>query len=233
MADVIDSITLDRAPEIDILLRRNARARRLSLRVSALDGRVTLTMPPRTHPKDAARFANDHCDWITAALAKQPVEVVVGLGAELPVSGQSFEIVAGAGRSARFHAGRIEAPTGREGPAVQALLKALARRRLQEACDHHAARLNKSVSKITLRDTRSRWGSCSSEGNLMFSWRLILAPSEVLDYVAAHEVAHLSEMNHSPAFWKTVERLMPNYREPRLWLRRHGSMLHRFKFERG
>lgn len=232
MADVTDSITLDRAPEIDIRLRRNARARRLSLRVSALDGRVTLTMPPRTHPKDAARFANDHCDWITAALAKQAEDVIVAVGSELPVGGESFPIVAGRGRAARFAGRAIEAPPGREGPAVQALLKALARRRLQEVCDAHAARLGKTVSRITMRDPRSRWGSCSSEGNLMFSWRLILAPAEVLDYVAAHEVAHLAEMNHSPAFWKTVERLMPDYREPRLWLRGQGAGLHRYKFER-
>lgn len=231
MAEIKDSITLERAPDIDIRVRRNARARRLSLRVSALDGRVTLTMPPRTHPRDAARFANEHTDWITAALAKQAKEVTIAAGVELPVDGQPRRVVAGAGRSARMVAAEISAPIGREGPAIQALLKALARARLQEICDRHARSIGKSVTKITLRDTRSRWGSCSADGNLMFSWRLILAPSEVLDYVAAHEVAHLAEMNHSPAFWQTVERLMPGYREPRLWLRRHGAGLHRFKFE--
>ena len=92
------------------------------------------------------------------------------------------------------------------------------------------ARLGRGYTRITLRDTRSRWGSCTSDGALMFSWRLILAAPEVLSYVAAHEVAHLAEMNHSPAFWRTVERLYGDYRPPRAWLRAEGGGLHRYRF---
>ncbi|WP_316016065.1 SprT family zinc-dependent metalloprotease, partial [Roseobacter sp. HKCCA0434] len=112
-----------------------------------------------------------------------------------------------------------------------AWLRQLARDRLSEATARHAAALDSVPGRLTLRDTRSRWGSCTSEGNLMFSWRLILAPPPVLDYVAAHEVAHLLEMNHSLRFWAHVERLFPGWQAQRDWLRAEGAALHRFRFE--
>jgi predicted metal-dependent hydrolase len=106
----------------------------------------------------------------------------------------------------------------------------MARDRLVAASEHYADLLGRPFGKVSLRDTRSRWGSCTSEGNLMYSWRLILAPVDVLNYVAAHEVSHLAEMNHSQAFWSEVERLMPGYAAPRKWLKQHGAELHRFQF---
>jgi predicted metal-dependent hydrolase len=113
---------------------------------------------------------------------------------------------------------------------VAAFLRALARDRLAAASDRHAARLGRGFGRLTLRDTRSRWGSCSSAGDLMFSWRLVMAPPEVLDYVAAHEVAHLAHMHHGPAFWAEVRRLYGDHRAARGWLRREGAALHRFRF---
>ncbi|GFE63244.1 hypothetical protein KIN_03180 [Litoreibacter roseus] len=111
-----------------------------------------------------------------------------------------------------------------------ALLKVTARDRLASASQKHAETLGRPFHKITLRDTRSRWGSCTSQGNLMYSWRLILAPPEVLDYVAAHEVAHLAHMDHSQRFWTAVGGLCPGYQTPRAWLRRNGATLHRYQF---
>jgi predicted metal-dependent hydrolase len=107
----------------------------------------------------------------------------------------------------------------------------LARDRLAAACDRHAQRLGRRPAALVLRDTRSRWGSCSAQGVLMFSWRLAMAPPAVLDYVAAHEVAHLAEMNHSRAFWATVARLLPDHAAPRAWLRAEGGALHRWRFD--
>ena len=104
-------------------------------------------------------------------------------------------------------------------------LKALARRDFAERARTLAARLGKSVARVGVRDPKSRWGSCSSKGALSFSWRLILAPPFVLDYLAAHEVAHLVEMNHSPRFWKVVASLVPDSAGPRAWLRRHRAEL--------
>ena len=106
----------------------------------------------------------------------------------------------------------------------------MARTRLHDAVNTYASRLGKSPGRITLRDTRSRWGSCSSQGNLMFSWRLLLAPPPVLAYVAAHEVAHLAHMDHSRDFWATCRHLFPETETQRAWLRNEGSTLHRYRF---
>ena len=107
-------------------------------------------------------------------------------------------------------------------------LKREARKDIEAAVDRHAARLGVAPRRITLRDTVSRWGSCSSTGALNFSWRLILAPPEVLDYLAAHEVAHIVHMNHSPMFWKLTRRLFPETEQAEVWLKTHGASLHRF-----
>ncbi|MGR3469034.1 MAG: M48 family metallopeptidase, partial [Shimia sp.] len=119
------------------------------------------------------------------------------------------------------------------GRRLQAWLKVQARDRLAAASDHYAGLLGRPYTRLTLRDTRSRWGSCTADAGLMYSWRLILAPSEVLRYVAAHEVANLKEMNHSPAFWAIVAQLYPGHESPRRWLREHGAELHRYRFDSG
>lgn len=223
-------IRLDKAPHLEVTLRRSARARRISLRVSSLDGRVTLTLPAGTPERVGRAFAEEKADWIGRAVQKVGEPLAVTLGTELPLGGRPHRIVVGRGCAATVGEGAIFAPAGREGPAVEALLKHLARDRLAAAVTRHAGALGATPGRLTLRDTRSRWGSCASSGKLMFSWRLVMAPPEVLDYVAAHEVAHLAEMNHSPAFWQQVERLMPGYRPPRRWLRENGALLHRYKF---
>lgn len=156
---------------------------------------------------------------------------MVAPGVVLPLLGQTLLIEEAAVRGPRVAGDRLLVPRGAgTGARVEALVRETARRALGSACDRHAATLGVRFGRITLRDTRSRWGSCSSVGDLMFSWRLALAPPEVLDYVAAHEVAHLERMDHSPAFWAVVRRLMPGYDGPRGWLRRDGAGLHRWTF---
>lgn len=221
-------------PPVELTLRRSSRARRLSLRVSRLDGRVTLTLPARVAEAPALAFARERAGWIREALAQMPRMQPVGPGSVLPVEGRMLTVEAAAGRGAPRIAGDLLLVPGdatRTGLRAQAFLKALARDRLAVACDGHAETLGRGYGRLSLRDTRSRWGSCTSDGNLMFSWRLILAPPEVLDYVAAHEVAHLARMDHSPAFWATVARLMPGYKAPRQWLKRNGQDLHGYRFE--
>jgi len=219
-------------PPVAISLHRSARARRLSLRVSGLDGAVTLTVPRGVSEAEALGFARSREDWLRRTLAAQPDRVEVAPGVALPVEGEIRMIVPGAGRQVRIDGAQIHVPGHGEtlAPRLRAWLKARARDRLAAASDIHAARLGLGYSRLSLRDTRSRWGSCSARGGLSYSWRLILAPPEVLDYVAAHEVAHLAEMNHSPAFWAVVARLRPDYAAPRAWLRREGAGLHRYRF---
>ncbi len=219
-------------PPVELILRRSARARRISLRVSSLDGRVTLTLPRGVRDSEALDFAREKESWLRKHLDQRQEDVAITHGAMLPVGGVMREVVPGTGR--RIVLGEdsiaVPGPADRVGTRLAAFLKQSARDRLAAASDTYAARLGRPYSRITLRDTRSRWGSCSHAGALMYSWRLILAPPEVLDYVAAHEVAHLQEMNHSPAFWSVVSRLMPDYDQHRLWLRKNGTDLHRYRF---
>jgi predicted metal-dependent hydrolase len=219
-------------PPIAVKVRRSKQARRLSLRVSALDGKVSLTLPVRGSEREAVAFLREKEDWIRGHLAKRPSENLVAIGAEIPVEGQMRLIKVHEGRSVRLEPYDLLVPSGDEKAArrVQAFLKTMARDRLAAASEHYADLLGRSFGKISLRDTRSRWGSCTSDGNLMYSWRLILAPVDVLNYVAAHEVSHLVEMNHSASFWANVEQVMPEYSAPRRWLKQHGAELHRFRF---
>ena len=220
------------APDIPIVLRRSARARRISLRVSRLDGRVTLTLPNRVPESEALEFAQSKADWLVRNMAARPEAVQVTLGAELPFQGELLTVEVGKGRSVKRDGEALLVPADtRVGARVQAFLKAEARNRLVAACDGYSQALGRPYVRITLRDTRSRWGSCSSAGALMFSWRLLMAPEEVLHYVAAHEVAHLAQMNHSPAFWDEVDRLFGPHKAERTWLRQHGEKLHRYRFE--
>lgn len=156
----------------------------------------------------------------------------IGFGSRLPVEGRLARVVPTEARRGELAGDLIEVPRKAAAPGVhvETMLKSLARDRLEETSRRHAGSLGRPFSALALRDTRSRWGSCSSAGRLMYSWRLIMAPPEVLDYVAAHEVAHLAEMNHSPAFWRTVKQLCPGYEAPRAWLRREGAGLHRYRF---
>ncbi|MFX0542260.1 M48 family metallopeptidase [Roseovarius sp. S4756] len=217
-------------PPIAVTLRRSSRARRISLRVSGVDGRVTLTLPRGLSEREALDFARSKQDWLQGHLESRAPEVAALPGAQIPVEGDLFRVEAGPGRRVTIEGDRLIVPGGQ--PArLQAWLKTLARDRLAAASDRYSAALGRPYGKLTLRDTRSRWGSCSSTAGLSYSWRLIMAPPEVLDYVAAHEVAHLEQMNHSAAFWDAVAHLMPDYAAHRQWLRRHGTELHRYRFD--
>lgn len=219
-------------PPVELCLRRSPRARRISLRVSGLDGRVTLTIPRGVAETEALDFARSRGDWLRAQLSGRVGTVQVGHGVTLPLEGQGMRIAPAAGRRilARGEDLLVPGPAEMVAARLQAWLKARARDRLAAASDHYAALLGRRYARLTLRDTRSRWGSCSANGTLSYSWRLVLAPPEVLAYVAAHEVAHLAEMNHSPAFWALVARLMPDHAAARGWLRREGAALHRYRF---
>ncbi|QCO56574.1 M48 family metallopeptidase [Pseudorhodobacter turbinis] len=219
-------------PPVEVTLRRTARARRMSLRVSRLDGRVTLSLPPVVREAEAMAFLRAQEDWIRKALLNVVQSGAVALGDEIPVEGRLVRLMPGQGRNLVLTQDTLLVPgqAERVGARVAAYLKTKARDRLAAASDHYAGRIGRQYRTLTLRDTRSRWGSCTSEAGLMYSWRLIMAPPQVLDYVAAHEVAHLIEMNHSPRFWAIVDDLMPDYAVHRRWLKSEGHALHSYRF---
>lgn len=217
-------------------MRRSKRARRMTLRVSSRDGMVKLTLPPRARLADAQAFLDTHHGWIASRLAKVPAAVPFLPGQVVPLRGIDHRIEH---RSGERRAGWIETGetplicAGGRDPAgvarrVRALLMNEALADLAAASQRHADTLGVSIGPISLRDPAARWGSCSATGELMYSWRIILAPPMVLDYLAAHEVAHRRHMNHSPAFWRTVRELHPHMDEAKAWLRRHGHALHRY-----
>lgn len=219
-------------PDVPLILRRSGRARRISLRISQLDGRVTLTMPNGVPEAEALVFAKQKESWIRGHLEQRQADVPVTLGSEIPVQGVLCRVEQGQGRRVAIDDGVlfVPGPVDRIGARLKGHFKQMARERLVGASDFYAERLGRSYERISIRDTRSRWGSCSSSGTLMYSWRLIMAPDTVLDYVAAHEVAHLAEMNHSPAFWAGVQNIFGDYKPARSWLKKEGNALHRFRF---
>lgn len=228
----MDDLVIAGDPPVRIVLRNSARARRMSLRVSRLDGRVTLTLPPRVGREEGEAFARSRAGWLRQHLAGVEAPEQPRIGGTIPFLGRPLPLQAGAVRGPVLRDGVLLLPDdpARVAARVAAFLREQARVRLLAACEGHAATLGRDFGRITLRDTRSRWGSCSSKGDLMFSWRLVMAPSAVLDYVAAHEVAHLRHMDHSPAFWAVVAQLCPGYQEQRRWLREQGGRLHRLQF---
>lgn len=218
-----------------IALRRSQRARRMILRVGRMDGKAVLTLPTGTSLAQARSFADTQSAWLARQQAAAPGIRTVATGARLPLAGNEVTITPHPGlRAARREGGLLLVPAGRPAGAVTAAyLRLQARAALMPRVAHHIAAMGpgaRAFSGMQLRDTRSRWGSCSSRGRLMFSWRLAMAPPQVLDYVAAHEVAHLRHMDHSPAFWALVARLMPDHQDHRRWLRTHGPALMAWRF---
>ena len=221
--------------DIPLKIRISARARHIGLRVDASIGGAELVLPKGVSTKSGLNFAKTKSDWLLDHLAAIPAPVPFVEGAEIPILGNSHRILhVPTRRGMRGPVWRDDGHLFVSGDSVHVArrirdwLKAEARRELTARAMKAAEDLEVVVKGITLRDPRSRWGSCSSSGNLSFSWRLILAPENVLHYVVVHEVAHRAEMNHGPKFWALVNGLIEDSETPRDWLRLHGTSLHRF-----
>jgi predicted metal-dependent hydrolase len=223
-----------------IEVRRHPAARRYTLRVREARRDVVLTMPPRGSIRQAKQFAEKNIDWIAARLKRMPRPAPFAPDETIPLRGVPHRIVhrPGARGTAWTEAGAdgtsllcVAGGGAHIGRRARDFLKREARRDLVAASRRYAEALGVSVRAVSLRDTASRWGSCSQSGSLSFSWRLVLAPPFVLDYLAAHEVAHRVELNHSKRFWWAVERIFPEWRRAEAWLRAHGPSLYRYGME--
>lgn len=217
--------------ETTILVRRLATARRISLRLKSTTQGI-LTAPPRVSLREIKQFAESQREWIEKASARLAgVATPFVPGAIVEVAGLPVTLVhLPAARGASLKDGQLIVGGEIEHFArrVTDHLKKRARDILSDRTRHYAQVLGATVRQVSVRDTRSRWGSCSAKGTISYSWRLILAPPSVLDYVAAHEVAHLLEMNHSSRFWAIVARLYPSYVQAQHWLKTNGTSLHRY-----
>jgi predicted metal-dependent hydrolase len=219
-----------------VRVRRHSQARRYTLRIQATSREVVLTMPPRGSVKQAREFAQKNGAWIATRLRRLPDAMPFAHGTLLPLRGVDHRI-----EHRRGARGTVWIEAGADLPLlcvageaphlprrVRDYLKREAKRDLEEASRAAALALGVGIRRVSVRDQSSRWGSCSSSGVLSYSWRLILAPPFVLDYLAVHEVAHLIEMNHSRRFWRLVERVCPGMGRAKAWLDAHGADLHRY-----
>lgn len=220
-----------RVGKVPVRVRVSRRARRLALKIDAVGDAVELVLPPRTSLPRALNFLNSNRDWVESRLAALPPRVIFAEGEKVPILGEPHRIR----RAARSNehgpvwveAGELRV-TGEKlhlARRVRDFLRERAREELSRRARRLAQQLEREVGRITVRDTTTRWGSCSANGNMAFSWRLIMAPEAVLHYVVAHEVAHLVEMNHGPRFWRLVERLVPNVERQRDWLNDNRAWL--------
>lgn len=238
--DVID-VTHD-GRLVRVAVMRSTSARRITLRVRAATRDVVVTLPRRASLAAARSFVESHADWIGARLARLPQAAPFVHGGCVPLRGVEHEIVhePGARGVVTCRDGEARRPrlcvSGDARHLARRLadfLKREARRDLEAAVARHCATLAVRAESVTLRDTTSRWGSCTAQGALNFSWRLIMAPPFVLDYLAAHEVAHLVHHDHSARFWTLTRRLAPETDRAEAWLRAQGAGLHRYGAEAG
>jgi predicted metal-dependent hydrolase len=221
----------------EVRVRRHAQARRYTLRIQAASREVVLSMPLRGSLREANVFAQKHGAWIAARVKRLPRPRPFAHGETVPLRGIAHRI-----EHRRGSRGTVWIECGDDGAQllcvageaphvarrVRDFLKREAKKDLERASRAAAAALGVGLARVSIRDQSSRWGSCSTTGVLSYSWRLILAPPFVLDYLAAHEAAHLVEMNHSRRFWRLVEQINPDVARAKAWLDAHGSDLHRY-----
>jgi hypothetical protein len=218
---------------LKVEFKRNAQARRIVLRLTRTGDGIAVTVPRRASRVEALSFVESSRAWIASRLANQPTTVKLGAGVTMPLRGEPHEVKALAGRRGSVLAisRAIWVPGGPDhcGRRLRDWLIAEARRDLAAASEKYAALMGVKIRRVSIRDQKGRWGSCSSSGDLSYSWRLVLAPPHVLDYVAAHEVAHLRQMNHSPRFWRLVLTHCAHAARAKRWLKANGAELHRFR----
>lgn len=222
---------------LPVAVIENARSTRLTLRIVPGGQSLRLTVPPHVSETQIDDFLDRNRNWVSARIARLPAPLETENGALVPFLGIDHRIVhvnrlRGLVEPATENAMPVLRVPGAPEAKTRRLLgffKQEARSRLDEAVACHASALGVRPKSIRIADTTSRWGSCSTTRTLSFSWRIVMAPAEVLDYLAAHEVAHLREMNHSPAFWDLVRELCPQMEAHKTWLRRNGNRLHAVK----
>jgi predicted metal-dependent hydrolase len=217
----------------------NDRAKRLTLRIETGGGGLRVTMPPGLSHLEVQHFLRRHQGWLESRLARMPDRPQVRPGVKLPLRGVPHLIVHEPGRRGSVsvdaiegtpvllvHGERIHLPR-----RLVDFLKRQARADIEPLVAKHAATVGRRAKSIRFKDTSSRWGSCSSQGNLSFSWRIMMAPPAVINYLVAHEVAHLREMNHGPKFWALCQELCPDTLRCKAWLKRNGSALQAIRFD--
>jgi predicted metal-dependent hydrolase len=221
-----------------LTIRQHERATRITLRIEPGGRALKMTIPRGLAQREINAFLDRHQGWLLTKLAKFSTGMTLEPGSEILFRGLAHRIehtgtlrglteaIVVDGKPVLRVSGLPEHTARR----ISTFLKKEARLDMERLVAVHAGRIGAKVASISMKDTRSRWGSCSTNANLSFSWRIVMAPPLVIDYLAAHEVAHLKEMNHGPHFWALCRKLCPHMEEAKAWLKRHGSQLHAIDF---
>ncbi|KQR79363.1 M48 family metallopeptidase [Rhizobium sp. Leaf341] len=234
---VVKTLVIDER-SVPLTIRQNPRATRMTLRIEPGGRALKMTIPPGLPDREVTQFLDRHQAWLSSRLARFSGESVLEDGGMIFVRGVAHRIE----RTGRLRGVtesvviddepvlRVSGAPEHLGRRIADFLKKEARKDLEHLAPSHALQVGRPIKSLTLRDTRSRWGSCAVDGALNFSWRIVMAPPYVIDYLAAHEVAHLKEMNHGPNFWALCEQLCVRTPEARHWLKRNGTLLHAIDF---
>lgn len=217
--------------EIPLELRRKRGTRRLTLRYEPISEIAVLTLPYGVSTSEGLAFARSRVSWLTKVMAEHPPRIPLAAGVTLPVLGREYTVHHTPGRGLIALEDNILRVYGEEAFIARRLrdyLIARLRGEIEARAELCARALEVKIRRIQLRDTTSRWGSCTTGGRLSFSWRLIFAPAFVLDYMVCHEVAHLREMSHNARFWRIVAEICPHHQKGRDWLNDHGHTLYRY-----
>ena len=231
---IADEISL-RDIHPDLQLKISPRAKRIALRLDTSARKMNLVVPKRFSMARALDFAIQHKNWIDEKLGELPQIITLENGSTIPLLGRdrklniSYDITLKR-TSIILNDNEILISTNLENPTprLKRFLKKEAENTMANLAREKAATINKTISDVHIRDTKSRWGSCSPDGRIMLSWRLIFAPWDAMDYVVAHEVAHLEHMNHGREFWRLCESLCDNYKSGKIWMRSNGHELLRY-----
>jgi len=216
-------------------IRHSKQAKRMALRVDNCARTMNLVVPEKMSLDKAWRFAFEHKDWINAKIGEIPPPIVFEHGAILPLFGRDRALHISSRASLKMARislddNRLIVPINNHetAPRIVRFLKKEAKKTIGHLAITKAKKINKPIKSIQIRDTKSRWGSCGSKGQISFSWRLVFAPWASLDYVVAHEIAHLSHLNHGKEFWTLCDDLSENYAIGKVWMRNYGHSLMRY-----
>jgi predicted metal-dependent hydrolase len=228
------TIELSVGPETErlpVVIRKHPRSRHMVIRYEPLQHHIALTLPRYVTIKQGLHFVEEKRKWIERQIKDKAERIPFDCGQPLTLLGKNYTLAHIGGRGVvRIEGERIVVPGEAEfmRRRVREWLKKYARDEITKIAAAKAEIIKKTPGKVSVRDTRSRWGSCSPDGSLSFSWRLAFAPYEVLEYVVCHEVAHLLHHNHGPAFWQVTAFLCPEHEKARQWLRSNGASLHAY-----
>lgn len=215
--------------DFDLEVKTSFKAKRISLKIDAKKKLPIITMPKFCSANYAIDFIKRNQEWIENSLNKIPEKIIFSHGDKISIMGQIYEVnhCPDAKSGVWLEGGKVNVSGGEEflNSRLKNFVIKVAKNELSKLGREKAKNIKCYVNKISIKDTKTRWGSCSTKSNINFSWRVVLAPSIVIDYLISHEVCHLIHHNHSKEFWNDVNKLAIDMESGKQWLKENGNSL--------